>query len=144
MARRIDAAGYGMTSLPGIGTTGVMMHAAGSPTTGDYFAGEFFIDTGYNDPVDFTGGVQGAELYIARVYGKSGNHIPSRGASGYVNLWRIESTVLFGAAFYETPATAEALRRVYIRCRAYASNPAVTSAGSWSLLNVIEWALYRA
>lgn len=109
-----------------------------------YFAGTFFIDTGYDDPVIWTTGVDAAEVYAARVYGASGSIGPSASPGTFAGDWRIEASPVWVAKFYVTPAPAGSTQaRILIKCDVYLASPVSTAAGAYQILNSVNWSLYR-
>lgn len=109
-----------------------------------YFAGAFFIDTGYDDPVLWSSGVEAAEVYGARVYGTSGTIFPSAAGGAYSGDWRIVATPVWVSKFYVSPSSEPVTqRRIWIRCDCYLTNPISVSAGAYQRLNTVEWTLYR-
>ncbi len=111
---------------------------------GEMFAGEFIIDTGYDDPVSWTVGVQAAEVYAARVYPKTGIvSAPGPGASQFAAAWRIAATPVWSINLYQVPAVGVRLQRVLIACTAYARGPWSAASGQWQELTSVDWTLYR-
>lgn len=129
-------------STYGTAEGGLFTYAPGNART-EYFAGEFTIDTGYDDPVAWTLGVQAAELYSARVYGRTGTIYPDPGSGIYMGDWRIEATPVWSNSFYTNPVPSVQSSRVYIRCRAWLANPVSNAEGSWQRLDTVDWTLYR-
>lgn len=110
----------------------------------EYFAGTFFIDTGYDDPVAWTSGQPAAELYGARVYGASGVHSPAVGAANPAGKWLVNATPVWSSHFFELPhSNTTQQQRVYIRCDCYLSDPVGTALGDYQRLDSVAWTLYR-
>jgi hypothetical protein len=110
-----------------------------------YYAGTFFIDTGYDDPVTWTAGTECAEIYNARVYGASGNYNPSAGAGTYVGKWNINATPVWSSKFWQAPhSNTSGQQRVLIKCDVWLSEPVSTASGAWQRLDSVAWTLYKA
>lgn len=109
----------------------------------EYFAGSFFIDTGYDDPVAWTTGVDAAEIYGARVYGASGTINPDPGAGVYVGGWRVQASPCWETAFFTAPAANARAQRVFIKCDVYVHAPVSTAINAWQRLESVNWSLYR-
>lgn len=132
-----------LTSAAGItGPGGAYSYvaAAGYP---HYFAGSFFIDTGYDDPVLWTTGVEAAEVYGARVYGATGIISPNPGGSVYVGKWNVVATPVWQDKFYTSPAPNQRQQRILIRCDCYLLEPVSEVNGSYQRLDSVNWSLYR-
>lgn len=110
-----------------------------------YFAGIFFIDTGYDDPVQWTTGVDAAEIYGARVYANSGTHSPAGAPAGtYLGKWHLVAEPVWQSKFYVTPhANNIQQRRVLIRVDAYLLEPISEANNSYQRLDTVDWSLYR-
>lgn len=108
-----------------------------------YFAGQFFIDTGYDDPVLWTTGVDAAEVYGARVYAKTGTISPAPGASVYTGRWHIVAHPVWDAKFWTSPTPVATQQRIFIRCDAYLLEPVSEADGSYQRLDSVDWSLYR-
>ena len=128
-----------------IRASGAYQHPAGTQTGWwiGHYAGEFFINTGFDDPVPHTPGLEGAEVWGARVYSRisylRGNILPNGAATG---SWRIKATPLWSAQHYVAiPGTP--VNRVIIHCEVWLSEPPNTSDGMWYSLNEVAWTLYR-
>ena len=132
------------SSLPSYGSVeGGAYSYAPNKTRAEYFAGEFTIDTGYDDPVAWTAGVQAAEIYGARVYGRTGTIYPSPGSNVHMGEWRIEANPIWSNSFYTYPSAGVQSSRVLIRCRAWIANPVSIANNSWQRLDTVDWSLYR-
>lgn len=119
----------------------------GDPGTGDYpqfYAGMFLIDTGYDDPVLWTAGVDCAEVYAARVYAKTGVASPSVPADTYLGKWNIAATPVWQSKFWALPTSnTNTQRRILIQCEVYLSEPVSIADGSYQRLDSVDWSLYR-
>lgn len=122
---------------------GAFAYAAGASYP-QYYAGTFFIDTGYDDPVLWTSGVDAAEIYGARVYGTAGAMSSSPAAGTLMAEWRLTATPMWAAKLYVTPHSIEPTqRRVHIQVDAYLVTPYTSAATHWYRLNNVNWSLYR-
>jgi hypothetical protein len=109
-----------------------------------YFAGIFFIDTGYDDPVLWTAGVQAAEVYGARVYATAGTIAPAQAAGVYTGKWHIEATPVWQSKFWVSPhGNTTTQKRILIKCECYLLEPVSTTASAWQRLESADWSLYR-
>lgn len=140
------AAGAAGISSPG-GAYSYAATPAWAPGAGGYpqfYAGTFFIDTGYDDPVLWTTGVQAAEVYAARVYAASGVASPAPAAGTYTGKWRIAATPVWEAKFWATPhSNTTTQKRVLIQCDVYLSEPLSLSDGAFQRVDSVAWSLYR-
>jgi hypothetical protein len=110
---------------------------------GPFYAGEYFIDTGYDDPVAWAAGQDLAKLYQARVYGNSGTvYIAGIGASTYTNKWTFDAVPVWSSNFSTLPALGAVQQRVFIRVRAFVTDPQFTASGDGYRLNTCNWGLY--
>lgn len=111
----------------------------------NYFAGTFFIDTGYDDPGSWYAGLQAAEIYGARVYGATGTISPSGpGAGTYTGRWQITASPVWSSKFYVVPhSNPIGQQRVLIRCDAWLCEPISTAVGAYQRLESVDWTLYR-
>lgn len=117
--------------------TAAQVHAA-------YFAGTFFIDTGYDDPVLWLSGADPAEMYAGRVYGTDSFVSPAVAATTFLADWNIVATPVWAAKHYATPhSNTLTQRRIYLKCDVWVSNPVSTADGSFQRLNNVAWSLYR-
>ena len=124
------------------GTIGCYKYVHG--TTGDLFAGDFYIDTGIDDPVDWAPGIQGAMIYGARVYMANSRINPSQPAGTAGGTWRIKATPMWSSTGYVQPGPSVAnLRRIVIHCEAYLVNPPSSAANAYYLMDQVAWTLYK-
>lgn len=123
--------------------TGSYSYAAGT-TQSMFYAGTFFIDTGYDDPVLWTVGVDCAEVYAARVYANHGTVSPAQAPDTYLGKWNIVATPVWSTKFWGLPTTNTPIqKRVLIRCDVYLSEPVSNNAGDYQVLDTVDWSLYR-
>lgn len=136
----------GLFTLTGAGISspgGAFSYLAGT-VQAQYFAGHFFIDSGYDDPVIWTTGVDAAEVYGARVYGKTSTHSPAQAAGTFLGKWNIVATPMWQAKHWATPhSNVLTQARVIIKCEIYLSEPVDTTAGAYQRLETVDWSLYR-
>lgn len=111
---------------------------------GDLYAGDFFIDTGYNDPVDYPAGVQGAEIYGARVYYGGGIISGSPPAGSSTGQWRLKGTPVWTATGTVLPGTQTVSRRIFIHVEAWVKGAFRRgTVNGWEMLTAVSWSLYR-
>lgn len=109
-----------------------------------YFAGTFFIDTGYDDPVLWTTGVDAAEVYGARVYIATDTHSPAQAAGTYLGKWNVVATPVWQAKHWAYPhSNTPKQKRLLIKCDVYLTEPVDTSAGAYQRGETCDWSLYR-
>lgn len=129
----------------GITAPGGAYTYAGGATYPQYYAGTFFIDTGYDDPVTWTSGVDCAEVYGGRVYAvTSTNVVGSPEAGTYLGKWDIAVTPVWEAKQWATPHSNTSLqRRVWLMCEVFYREPLSTASGNSYRLDSVNWSLYR-
>lgn len=131
-------AGAGITS-PG----GAHSYAAGLVLP-NYYAGTFFIDTGYDDPGSWTAGLEAAEVYGARVYGATGTHSPAEAAGVYTGKWQVIPTPVWSSKFWAFPhSNPIGQQRVLIKCECWLAEPVSTGIDAWQRMETCDWTLYR-
>lgn len=108
-----------------------------------YFGGTFFIDTGYDDPVLWTEGVEAAEVYGARVYATLSSVSPAVAADTYLGKWSLIATPVWQSKHWALPTTNAFQPRILIQCDAYLSEPVSEAANSWQRVTEVDWSLYR-
>jgi hypothetical protein len=130
--------GAGITS-PG----GAIAYEAGVDFP-QYFAGTFYIDTGYDDPVLWTTGVDAADVYGARVYIITSTHSPAQAAGTYIGSWNVVATPMWKAKHWALPhSNTPTQARVFIKCDCYVSEPVDKGAGAFQRAETDNWSLYR-
>ena len=136
----------GLFTLGGAGITspgGAYTYDAGAVLP-QYFAGSFFIDTGYDDPVTWTTGVEAAEVYGGRVYGATGTAIPAGSAGDYAGRWQLKVTPVWSSKFWFLPhSNTINQKRIYLMCDVYLMEPVSTADGAYQRLETVNWSLYR-
>lgn len=110
-----------------------------------YYGGTFFIDTGYDDPVLWSTGVDAAEVYQARVYANSISYFGgSAAATTYDGKWHVVPTPVWTARMWTPPhGNINTQNRILIACDVYLSEPLSLTNGSWQRLETVNWSLYR-
>jgi hypothetical protein len=106
-----------------------------------YYAGEFWIDTGIDDPTPGAN-VQGAEIWGARVYSRTGYLRGGLVNGAPAGIWRIKATPCWSAQHYVN-GVGQYKARVWIHCEVYFVNPPATGDGWWYALGEVDWTLYR-
>lgn len=125
------------------GAGGAFTYDAGSVRP-QYYAGTFFIDTGYDDPVVWTTGVDAAEVYQGRVYASSGTHFVGQPAGTYTGKWLIAATPVWTAKHWAVPHSNQMTQqRIWLKCDVYLTEPFSTSSGTWFRMDAVDWSLYR-
>ena len=107
------------------------------------YAGDFFINTGYDDP----GGVGdnlavARENYAAQVFAHSADMVPNNSANPCD--FRITAIPTFGAMITPGAAGSSATQvaRVWLKCSVWAS-PTSRVENSRATLTSVSWALYK-
>lgn len=131
-------------ALGALGVAGVYAYEALIPNAQArrFFAGEFWIDTGYDDPADFPWGVEGAEAYNARVYVtkiRASRAFPN----GTAGVFSIDATPVFSANPVVGAGGAAQSRRIQIHCQAYVHGVPYMGDTDWYAIEQVQWGLYR-